>query len=52
MLNTLKQQIRKLIWTLGSEVGATNYPSLLDTYSTKNSGDTISETHINNVQML
>jgi hypothetical protein len=29
---------------------STNFPSSLDSYSTKSSGDTISEDHINNVQ--
>jgi len=29
---------------------ATNYPGALDSYTTKNAGDTISESHVNNLQ--
>jgi len=29
---------------------ATNFPTTLDAYSTKNAGDTISESHVNDVQ--
>lgn len=50
LFKKIKTFIRKITKNLLSEVGATNFPTSLDSYSTKNSGDTISEAHINNVQ--
>ena len=44
------KKLKKLFWLLFSKVAATNFPTSLDSYSTKNSGDTISESHINDPQ--
>ena len=45
-----KKWIAKSIWDFLRSSGATNFPGSLDSYSTKSSGDTISEAHINDPQ--
>lgn len=41
---------KRLAGFLKSEVGATNYPGSLDSYTTKSAGDTIQESHVNDMQ--
>ena len=50
MIKKLKIWFGKLLWNLMSEVGSTSFPAALDSYTTKSSGDTISEAHMNDVQ--
>jgi len=45
-----KKWIAKSVWDWLRSSGATNFPGSLDSYSTKSSGDTISEAHINDPQ--
>lgn len=49
-MKIVDKYLEKLIWDLKSEVGATNYPSSLDSYVTRSAGDTIQESHVNDVQ--
>lgn len=50
LIKIIKKKIGKVLWNLLSEAGSTNFPTSLDSYTTKNSGDTILESHVNNLQ--
>jgi hypothetical protein len=50
VLHKIKKILGKIIWELLGNTGATNFPTSLDSYSTKSAGDTIAEGHINDVQ--